>query len=112
MMVLIAGCLLCGCEKGYDLPLEEAEQEEAATECKEMMKKIQGIYKLADKGEASNVVLQDETMLEMQKAVIETGCPVSVTIAYSDMGNYEKADQFLTDCKKGKSGSVVIYDVR
>lgn len=108
MMVLIAGCLLCGCEKrksesenmiagntketkntnqeareqwekGYDLPLKEAEQAEAATECKKMMEQIQSIYKLADKGEGSNVVLQDE---------------------------------FLTDCKKGKSGSVVIYDVR
>ena len=141
MMVLIAGCLLCGCEKrktesenmiaentkeikdtsqetreqgekGYDLSLEEAEQEEAATECKEMMKKIQGIYKLADKGEASNVVPQDETMLEMQKALTETGCPVSVSVAYSAMGNYEKADQFLTDCKNGKNGFVVIYDVR
>lgn len=141
MMVLIVGCLLCGCEKrktesenmiaentkeikdtsqetreqgekGYDLSLEEAEQEEAATECKEMMKKIQGIYKLADKGEASNVVPQDETMLEMQKALTETGCPVSVSVAYSAMGNYEKADQFLTDCKNGKNGFVVIYDVR
>ncbi len=66
LMVLIAGCLLGGCEKrksesenmmsgniketnqearkqwekGYDLPLEEVEREEAATECKEMMKKI------------------------------------------------------------------------
>lgn len=141
MMVLIAGCLLSGCEKrktesenmiaentretkdtnqkareqwekGYDLPLEEAEQEEAATECKEMMIKIQGIYKLADKGEASNVVLQDETMLELQKALTETGCPVSVSVAYSALKNYEKADQFLRDCKNGKSGFVVIYDVR
>ena len=138
LMVLIAGCLLGGCEKrksesenmmsgniketnqearkqwekGYDLPLEEVEREEAATECKEMMKKIQGIYKLADKGEASNVVLQDETMLEMQKALMETSCPISVTVTYSAMGNYKKADQFLADCKNGKSGSVVIYEVR
>lgn len=140
MMVLIAGCLLCGCEKrksesenriagntkeikdinqeareqwekGYDLPLEATEQEEVATECKEMMKKIQDIYQSADKGTASNAVLQDETMLEMQKAMMETGSPVSVTVPYSDMENYEKADRFLIDCEKGKSGSVIIYDV-
>ena len=72
-MVLIAGCLLCACEKrksesknmiaentqrtkdgkqraraqwkkGYDLPLEEEEQAEAAAECKAMMDKIQSIY--------------------------------------------------------------------
>lgn len=28
------------------------------------------------------------------------------------MENYEKADQFLADCKKGKSSFVVIYEVR
>ena len=96
-MVLIFGCLLCACEerksesgkaiaentqrakdgkqrareqweKGYDLPLEEEEQAEAATECKKIMDKIQSIYKLADKT-AVEVVLEDETMLEMQKAV-------------------------------------------
>ena len=140
MMVLIAGCLLCGCEKrksesenmiagntkeikdtnqetreqwekGYNLPLDEAEQEEAATQCKEMMKKIQDIYKSADKGTASNAVLQDETMLGMQKAMMETGSPVSATVPYSDMENYENAEQFLIDCEKGKSGSVIIYDV-
>ena len=141
IMVLIFGCLLCACEerksesgkaiaentqrakdgkqrareqweKGYDLPLEEEEQAEAATECKKMMDKIQSIYKLVDKTEAAEVVLEDETMLEMQKAVIETGCPVLVTVAYSDMGNYEKAEQFLVDCEKGKRSSVVIYDIR
>ena len=118
LMVFIAGFLLCACEerkdekKGYDLPLKEAEQEEAATECKGMMEQIRSIYRLADKGETTNVVLDDETMLEMQKAVIETGYPVSTTVACSDMGNYKKADQFLTDCKNGESGSVVIYEVR
>lgn len=126
MMVLIAGCLLCGCEKrksesenriagntketkdinkdarvqwekGYDLPLEATEQKEAATECKEMMKKIQDIYQSADKGTASNDVLQDETMLEMQKAMMETGSPVSATVPYSDMENYEKTERFPSE---------------
>ena len=85
MMVLAAWFLLCAgeerkdakqeageqWEKGYDLPLKEAEQAEAATECEEIMEQIQNLYKLADKGETSNVVLQDETILEMQKAVTE-----------------------------------------
>lgn len=75
------------------MPLKEAEQAEAATECEEIMEQIQNLYKLADKGETSNVVLQDETILEMQKAVTETGYPVSATVAYADMENYEKARQ-------------------
>lgn len=55
-------------------------------------------------GEASNVILNDETILEMQKVLIEMGYPVSTIIAYSNMGNYEAVDKFLTDCVKGRSG--------
>lgn len=113
---MIAAISLSGCssfpEKGYDLSFAEAEQREAATDCKKKMGQIQSIYERADKGEASNVVLQDETMLEMQKALQKTGHPVSVTIPYCDMENYEKSDRFLKDCENGRSGSAVIYEIR
>ena len=113
---MIAAISLSGCssfpEKGYDLSFAEAEQREAATDCKKKMEQIQSIYERADKGEASNVVLQDETMLEMQKALQKTGHPVSVTIPYCDMENYEKSDRFLKDCENGRSGSAVIYEIR
>lgn len=38
----------------------------------------------------------------MQKAMMETGSPVSATGPYSDMENYEKAEQILIDCENGK----------
>ena len=98
-------------EKGYGLPVDEQEEKEAENDCKKMMELIFDIYKDADKGTASNVVLNDETVLEMQKRLMETGCPVSTLVTYSNMENYESVDQFLEECTDGKSGSVVIYEI-
>lgn len=98
-------------EKGYDLPVDEQEREEAELQCKEMMERISGIYESAYKGEASNVVLDDKTVLEMQRKLMETEYPVTTLITYSNMGNYESVDSFLEDCTVGKSGSVVIYEI-
>ena len=99
-------------EKGYGLPVDEQEEKEAANDCKKMMELIFDIYKDADKGTASNVVLNDETVLEMQKRLMETGCPVSTLVTYSNMENYESVDRFLEECTDGKSGSVVIYEIQ
>ena len=98
-------------EKGYGLPVDEQEEKEAANDCKKMMELIFDIYKDADKGTASNVVLNDETVLEKQKRLMETGCPVSTLVIYSNMENYESVDRFLEECTDGKSGSVVIYEI-
>lgn len=98
-------------EKGYGLPVDEQEEKEAENDCKKMMEIIFDIYETADKGIASNVVLNDETVLEMQKKLMETGCPVGTSVKYSDMGNYERVDRFLAECMDGKSGSVVIYQI-
>ena len=98
-------------EKGYGLPVDEQEEKEAANDCKKMMELIFDIYKDADKGTASNVVLNDETVLEMQKQLMKTGCPVSALVSYSNMENYESVDRFLEECTDGKSGSVVIYEI-
>ena len=48
-------------KKGYDLPVDEQEAVEAENDCIEMMELISDIYGDADKGAASNVVLEDET---------------------------------------------------
>lgn len=85
-------------EKGYGLPVDEQEEKEAENDCKKMMEFIFDIYIDADKGIASNVVLNDETVLEMQKKLMETECPVSTLVAYSNMENYESVDRFLEEC--------------
>lgn len=77
-----------------------------------MMELILDIYENADKGMASNVVLKDETILEMQKKLMETECPIAASVSYSGLGNYESVDKFLRECMDGKSGSVVIYEIQ
>ena len=98
-------------EKGYGLPVDEQEEKEAANDCKKMMELIFDIYKDADKGTASNVVLNDETVLEMQKQLMETGCPVATLVTYSNMENYESVDSYLENCAAGERGSVVVYEI-
>ena len=98
-------------EKGYELPVDEQEEKEAENDSRVMMEHIYEIYKEADKGTASNVVLTEETILELQKKLMETGYPVVTLVTYSNMGNYENVDSFLEDCASGKSGSVVIYEI-
>ena len=98
-------------EKGYGLPVDEQEEKEAENDCRAMMERIYEIYKETDKGTASNVVLTDEAILELQKKLMETGCPVATSVTYSNMENYESMDSFLEDCASGKSGSIVIYEI-
>ena len=98
-------------EKGYGLPVDEQEEKEAENDCRAMMERIYEIYKEADKGTASNVVLTDETILELQKKLMETGYPVVTLVTYSNMENYESVDSFLEDCASGESGSIVIYEI-
>ena len=43
-------------EKGYDLPIDARQREEAEEDCKEMMGLISELYKNADKGWWSTVV--------------------------------------------------------
>ena len=98
-------------EKGYGLPVDEQEEKEAENDCRAMMECMYDIYKDAVKGTASNVVLTDETILKLQKKLMETGNPVTALADYSNMENYESVDSSLEDCMAGKSGSVIIYEI-
>lgn len=97
--------------KGYNLPVDEAERAEAQKDCKEVMELYFDIYKNADKGEESNPILINEVVFKIQNRIQESGYPVTTIVTYSNMGNYEKVEQFIEECKKGKSGSVVVYHV-
>ena len=97
--------------KGYDLPLDEQEEKESENDCSTMMEFIRGIYEQSYKGEASNVVLNDETVLKIQNKLKGTGWPISTTVIYSDMENYKVVENFLNESMEGKKGSVVVYYV-
>ena len=91
-------------EKGYNLPVDEQEKEEAESDCKKLMELYLDIYETADKGIASNVVLDDQTVLEIQKKVKDAGYPIATMVTYSNMENYESVDSFLKECMEGKRG--------
>lgn len=97
--------------KGYDLPIEKEKKKEAETDCLARMDKLSDIYKNADKGDASNVVLSDETLEQMQIVISESGYPVITSEEYCIMSNYEKMDQFLKDCMNGRETSIILYSL-
>lgn len=98
--------------KGYGLPVDRQEGEEAETDCKRIMELIFNIYEQADKGKASNVVLSSETVLKIQNKVGKTGCPVYTMLLYSNMENDKKMENFLKTCMDGEVSSIVVYEIR
>ncbi|MDO4275776.1 MAG: DUF6070 family protein [Eubacteriales bacterium] len=98
-------------EKGYNLPVDEEAGEQAKKDCREVMGMIADIYKSADKGSASNVVISHEVMLRMKAVIKETGYPVTSSETYAVMENYEKMDTFLQSCLDGKKGTALMYQV-
>ena len=98
-------------EKGYNLPVDASQREEAENDCKKVMELIRDIYEQADKGDASNVVLSDVTVLEMQEILKGMGSPVMAGVTYSNMENFEIVDNFIKECMEGISGSAVIYEI-
>ena len=98
-------------EKGYYLPLDTHQSEEAEKDCKKVMGLIRDLYVHADKGNASNAVLLDEVLLKMQDELMGTEIPVTTAVTYSDMANYESVDNFLKECLDGICGSVAVYEI-
>ncbi len=98
-------------EKGYDLPVSDSERKEAEDDCKEKMELIAELYKNADKGYASNVIIADEIIDQMVEKLKSIGCSVTVTALYSDMENYKELEDFLNASIAGRSGSAVCYEI-
>ena len=98
-------------EQGYNLPIADSEREEAEGDCRKALDRIADIYHQAQKGEALNAALDDDTVLCLQDKVGETGSPTAAMLLYADMINYEAADAFLQECVEGKSSSLVMYEV-
>ncbi len=98
-------------EKGYRLPLEQAVKEEAEEDCKNAMEKIRSVYIEADKGDASNPILEEEVLSQMCTVLRETGRPVTAAGLHYRMENDDKMDAFLADCKSGKEGKLILYQM-
>ena len=97
--------------KGYDLLVSDSERKEAEDDCKEKMELIAELYKNADKGYASNVIIADEIIDQMVEKLKSIGCSVTVTALYSDMENYKELEDLLNASIAGRSGSAVCYEI-
>ena len=62
------------------------------------MEQIRDIYMDADKGNASNAVIEEKTMLQMKTVIKANGCPVIGSEPYSAMENYQKKDGSAINC--------------
>ena len=98
-------------ENGYKLPIDEGQRAEAEEDCNERMGLISELYKNADKGCASNVVIADEVMDQMVEKLKSVGCPVTMTEIYSNMENYKELEEFLNASLAGRGGSIIVYEI-
>lgn len=98
-------------EKGYDLPVPDQDRVEAEQDSCRLMALLTDIYKNADKGDSSNIVLGSNTIKKMTMKIKEQGYSVISSEIYSNMENYEEVESFLINAESGKEGSVIIYEV-
>ncbi len=87
------------------------EEQEAVADCTQIMEYYADLYENAEKGDALNVVLGDETILQIQERVKELHCPVTTKLPYANMENYEILDEFIKDCIEQKDGEVIVYEI-
>ncbi len=134
IIMVMSGILLCACnnngesmkteyadktgEKEHgvpydskDLPIDACQRAQAEEDCNEMMELISELYKNADKGCASNVIIADEVIEQMAEKLKNAGCPVTITEIDSDMKNYKELEEFLNASLAGRIGSVIVYKV-
>ena len=128
--MLLCGVLLWGCaddsehagspkkvpataetEKGYDLPVSDAERREAEADGRKMMGLVSDIYRDAVDDDAPDGILPGEALCEMAEIIGETGVPVRSNKVYSNMENYEKLEAFLNASAAGDSGRAVVYEI-
>lgn len=98
-------------EKGYDLPVPDQDRVEAEQDSWRLMALLTDIYKNADKGNSSNVVLGSNTIKKMTMKIKKQGYSVISSETYSSMENYKEVESFLINAESGKEGSVVTYKV-
>lgn len=98
-------------EKGYNLPIGEDEGKEAEDECRAALELTADIYREADKGEASNVVLSEEAILQMKEKIKAMGMPVTGNGVCPVMENWQEMERFLLDAGEGKAGTALLYRI-
>ena len=93
------------------IEMEESEEESAENLMNSFGALCAEIYENADKGSASNVVLEEETVHEMVEAAAAEGLTVTCGSYDYNMLNYENVDECLRKAAAGEAAEAEFYEI-
>ena len=91
------------------LSMSQAEKEQVSEKLLAVTEKCRPIFEQADKGGASNVVLEEAAVHEMAKAAAADGIPVTCGEHDLNMHNYEMVDSELQKARKSEDAETEFY---
>lgn len=100
------------CKKRYDLPVNKADKKESEEDCLKAIQLIYNLYQNADKGEALNTVLSQNTVIEMAGVLEQLDAPIYVGRNWIDMIHYKQMDEFLHSSQRRKESKVIMYELQ
>lgn len=97
-------------EKGYDLPVEVGEREEAERDCFAKLQLVRDLFPAYRGGDDSSEI-SDEQIERAADRIAEDGCCVMAVGEYAGMENYERLEAFLERAAKGEEGEEILYKI-
>ena len=91
------------------LSMSQEEKEEVSEKLLAVTEKCQPIFEQADKGSASNVVLEEAAVHKMAKAAAADGTPVTCGGHDLNMHNYELVDSELQKARESEDAKTEFY---
>lgn len=94
-----------------ELPIEDAEKDRELQFCTQAAELYSDIYANADKGNASNVVLDTKTIHRIVNRLGENGYPVGCSYFDCNLLNYQELDECLRQAEEGEEVAAEYYTV-
>lgn len=99
-------------EKGYNLPIDQNQQEQAKTDLEKIIEQIEpGISTYQNESQYGMQIPKDK-LEELTNHLAKEGYIIKNDNLYSNVKNWEKLDSFLKKAQKGEKDELVLYDLR
>lgn len=95
--------------KGYDLPILQSDMDQAKKETEKFLDYIEDMYQPYLDAESQ---IPENVQENIADILANKGYLVRADGIYSNIKNEEILEKFLSDAKNGKSGNVVLYELR
>lgn len=93
------------------IDMKPHEKEEVSDRVLTTAKKCQAVYRKADKGNAENVILEEETVHKMIETAAKSGQSITCGGEDYNMLNYEAVDKALRQAEEGKDAETEFYEI-